>query len=172
MAHYQQVLDSVTYSSTSENPTNFGADTSRTVSWIVNDGDAQQPAADHHGHYHGSRRRRRCSAMWRRLPPIARVRPRRHCRRAPTVSDPDNQPGLGNGVDHQRLADRRYAGGVDDRHQHHRELQRLDRRAEPDRQRHAGALPAGARQRHLLLDQPEPDQFRRRSEPNRLVDGQ
>ena len=38
LAHYQQVLDSVTYASTSQNPTNFGADTSRTISWAVNDG--------------------------------------------------------------------------------------------------------------------------------------
>jgi hypothetical protein len=38
LAHYQQVLDSVTYSSTSTNPTNFGSDNSRTISWVVNDG--------------------------------------------------------------------------------------------------------------------------------------
>src|SRR5262249_49201815 len=37
LAHYQQVLDSVAYSSTSDNPTNFGTDTSRTISWVVND---------------------------------------------------------------------------------------------------------------------------------------
>ena len=38
LAHYQQVLDSVNYSSSNQNPTNFGADASRTVSWAVNDG--------------------------------------------------------------------------------------------------------------------------------------
>ena len=38
LAHYQQVLDSVTYSSSSQNPTNYGADASRTISWSVNDG--------------------------------------------------------------------------------------------------------------------------------------
>jgi VCBS repeat-containing protein len=38
LAHYTQVLDTVTYNSTSSNPTNFGADTSRTISWVVNDG--------------------------------------------------------------------------------------------------------------------------------------
>ncbi|MFI4889019.1 MAG: hypothetical protein ACHQIL_00655 [Steroidobacterales bacterium] len=38
LAHYRQVLDSVTFSSTSANPTNFGADLSRTLSWQVNDG--------------------------------------------------------------------------------------------------------------------------------------
>src|SRR5262249_21670605 len=35
LAHYQQVLDSVTYSSTSDNPTNFGTDTSRTISCVL-----------------------------------------------------------------------------------------------------------------------------------------
>ena len=116
---------------------------------------------------------RRCSATSRRRPPMPLARPRRHCRRAPRSAIPEAaQPGLGNGVDHQRPAYRRYAGGVDERHQHHRELQRLDRCAEPDRQRHAGALPAGARQRQLLVEQPEPDQFRRRSEPHHLVGGQ
>jgi hypothetical protein len=38
LAHYQQVLDSVKYSSSNPNPTNSGADASRTVSWVVNDG--------------------------------------------------------------------------------------------------------------------------------------
>ena len=38
LAHYQQVLDSVSYTTSSQNPTNFGADASRTVSWVVNDG--------------------------------------------------------------------------------------------------------------------------------------
>ena len=38
LAHYRQVLDSVSYSSTSQNPTNSGADPSRTISWLANDG--------------------------------------------------------------------------------------------------------------------------------------
>src|SRR5262245_61216956 len=38
LAHYQQVLQSVTYASTGPNPTNFGADLSRTINWVVNDG--------------------------------------------------------------------------------------------------------------------------------------
>ena len=50
----------------------------------------------------------------------------------------------------------RCAGGVDGGNQHHRELQCVDRRAEPDRQRHAGALPAGARQRQLLSSSQNP----------------
>jgi hypothetical protein len=38
IANYQAALESVTYSSTSSNPSNSGADTSRTVSWNVTDG--------------------------------------------------------------------------------------------------------------------------------------
>jgi lipopolysaccharide export system protein LptA len=38
LAHYNQVLDSVTFNSTSGNPTNFGANPTRTVTWVVNDG--------------------------------------------------------------------------------------------------------------------------------------
>src|SRR5262249_47706498 len=37
-AHYSQVLDSVTFNSTSLNPTNYGSNTTRTVTWVVNDG--------------------------------------------------------------------------------------------------------------------------------------
>src|SRR4029078_7416220 len=36
--HYNQVLDGITFASSSDNPTNFGTDTSRTISWTVNDG--------------------------------------------------------------------------------------------------------------------------------------
>jgi VCBS repeat-containing protein len=38
LAQYQAALDSITFSSTSHNPTDFGTDTSRTVSWVLNDG--------------------------------------------------------------------------------------------------------------------------------------
>jgi hypothetical protein len=38
LAHYQQVLDSISYSSSSQDPTNSGGDPSRTISWTVNDG--------------------------------------------------------------------------------------------------------------------------------------
>ena len=38
LAAYQTALDSVTFSSTSLNPTNYGADLSRAISWQVNDG--------------------------------------------------------------------------------------------------------------------------------------
>ena len=38
LANYQTVLDSVTFNSTSANPTNYGADLSRALTWQVNDG--------------------------------------------------------------------------------------------------------------------------------------
>jgi len=38
LAHYQQVLDSVTFVTASENPDNFGAAPTRTVTWTLNDG--------------------------------------------------------------------------------------------------------------------------------------
>src|SRR5262249_56566040 len=38
LAHYSQVLDSVTFNSSSGNPSNFGANPTRTVTWVVNDG--------------------------------------------------------------------------------------------------------------------------------------
>ncbi|HWX29420.1 MAG TPA: hypothetical protein VNZ53_18495, partial [Steroidobacteraceae bacterium] len=44
LAHYQAVLDSVTFSSGSANPTNAGTDVSRTLTWQVNDGTLSSPA--------------------------------------------------------------------------------------------------------------------------------
>ena len=38
VAHYQAVLESVTYNSISSDPTNSGTDNNRTISWVVNDG--------------------------------------------------------------------------------------------------------------------------------------
>src|SRR5262249_58571999 len=38
LAQWQAAVDAVQYSSTSNDPTNFGNDPSRTISWVVNDG--------------------------------------------------------------------------------------------------------------------------------------
>ncbi|WP_052573440.1 Ig-like domain-containing protein [Haloferula sp. BvORR071] len=43
-AHYQQVLGEVLISSLGDNPTNFGNNVSRTVTWQINDGAAGNPA--------------------------------------------------------------------------------------------------------------------------------
>jgi ELWxxDGT repeat protein len=40
ISDYQQVLDSVTFGSTSQNPTNFLSNSTRTLTWVVNDGSA------------------------------------------------------------------------------------------------------------------------------------
>lgn len=45
VAHYQQVLQSVTYSSSSSDPTNQGAATSRVISWQVKDRDSNWSTA-------------------------------------------------------------------------------------------------------------------------------
>src|SRR5262249_7037437 len=38
LAHYSQVLDSVTFITPSDNPTNYGSNSTRTVTWVLNDG--------------------------------------------------------------------------------------------------------------------------------------
>jgi probable HAF family extracellular repeat protein len=38
LAHYRSVLDSITFSSSSQNPTNSGSNLTRTVTWVANDG--------------------------------------------------------------------------------------------------------------------------------------
>ena len=38
LAHYQTVLNAVTYNTTGDNPTNYGNNTMRTVTWTVSDG--------------------------------------------------------------------------------------------------------------------------------------
>src|SRR5262249_33899582 len=40
LAHYQQVLDSVTFRSTSQTPTNYGSNPTRTLTWVLDDGGA------------------------------------------------------------------------------------------------------------------------------------
>ncbi|HML13951.1 MAG TPA: FG-GAP-like repeat-containing protein [Xanthobacteraceae bacterium] len=38
LANYQQVLQSITFDTSSRNPTNFGSDPTRLINWVVNDG--------------------------------------------------------------------------------------------------------------------------------------
>ena len=45
VANYQTALRSITFSSPSDNPTNFGSDTSRTITWQANDGALSSTAA-------------------------------------------------------------------------------------------------------------------------------
>ncbi|MFZ2065926.1 MAG: hypothetical protein WAV27_08070 [Xanthobacteraceae bacterium] len=46
LAHYQSVLDQVTFTPSSSNPTNSGADPTRTVTWAVNDGTSLSAPVD------------------------------------------------------------------------------------------------------------------------------
>ena len=45
VANYQTALRSITFSSPSDNPTNFGSDPSRTITWQANDGALSSTAA-------------------------------------------------------------------------------------------------------------------------------
>jgi hypothetical protein len=45
LAHYQQVLDTVTFNNGSTNPTNFGSNPTRTVVWTLNDGSASNSSS-------------------------------------------------------------------------------------------------------------------------------
>ena len=173
LAHYQQVLDSVTYASTSDNPTNFGTDPSRTISWVVNDGTLNNSATQTTtlsiaavGRRAGARQRGGECVLSPRMRAPVTLSP------AATVSDVDSQTLRRRRCRSAAGFSRRRAGGDDGRHQHHGELQRGDRGADADRHRHAGALPAGARQRHLRHDQRQPDQLRRADRAGRSVDGQ
>ena len=53
MAHYQQVLRTVTYNNTSQNPNT----TSRVIEFTANDGAAGQQPGHHHAVDHGGQRR-------------------------------------------------------------------------------------------------------------------
>ena len=57
LADYRQVLDSVTFNSTSDNPDDFGADPTRTVTWVLNDGLVNNQYGGHRdGQRHGGQR--------------------------------------------------------------------------------------------------------------------
>ena len=53
VANYQAALRSITFSSASDNPTNFGANPSRTISWTANDGALDSTRRHQHGRRHG-----------------------------------------------------------------------------------------------------------------------
>ena len=61
LAHYQQVLDSVTFASRATTRTNYGSNTTRTVTWTVDDGSGSfnlSAAQTDHDRRH---RRQRCA---------------------------------------------------------------------------------------------------------------
>ena len=113
LAHYQQVLDSVTYASTSDNPTNFGADTSRTITWVVNDGTLNSSTATTTVSITGGDDAPVLGSV------AATASYTEQCRAGDAVAGCDGerrrQPDarLGDGVDQQRVFHRRRAGGDD-----------------------------------------------------------
>ena len=44
IAHYNTVMSALRYNTTGDNPTNYGANTTRTLTWIVSDGSANVPS--------------------------------------------------------------------------------------------------------------------------------
>ncbi len=57
VANYQTALRSITFSSTSDNPTSFGANTSRTITWHGQRRRPEQHGRHQHGRRHGGQRR-------------------------------------------------------------------------------------------------------------------
>ena len=94
LAHYQSVLDKVTFVVAGDNPTNYGADPTRTITWVLNDGSGSNnlsTVADHDGQHHGGRTTRR---RWRSAATTASFTENgragdavadRHGRRSPTT---------------------------------------------------------------------------------------
>ena len=99
LVHDQQVLDSVSYSSTSQNPTNSGADLSRTIPWQVSDGTLNSATQTTTVNITAVNDRR-CSAMWRRLPLIRAGEPDDIVGRHDGQRRRRPEPRVGNGVDH------------------------------------------------------------------------
>ena len=173
LAHYQQVLDSVTYVSTSDNPTNFGTDTSRTISWVINDGALNNGttqtttlsivAADDAPVLSNVA----ASASYTEQAPAVTLSP------AATVSDVDNQTlAVGDGVDQQRAFHRRRAGGDDGgtsiTASYNAATGVLTLTGTDTLAHYQQVLDSVS----YVLDQRQPDQFRRRHQPDDHVGGQ
>ncbi len=143
LADYQQVLDSVTYSFNPSNgdPTGGGGDTSRTITWVANDGapnlipatstlERRACAADGEGGSQRDLRRRRRGGGARRHADAERSRQFRQSDRR-------------HGDRQFRLPQWRYIE-FHQHGQHHRQLQCNHRRADAERHRHTRALSGGA----------------------------
>ena len=134
VANYQTALHSITFSSTSDNPTNFGADTSRTITWMANDGTVNSTAATSTVNV----------TAVNDAPVVTAGATVGYTEQGTavvldsglTVSDADKTTsGERHGVDQLGLPRRRHAE-LHQPERHHRQLQQRHRRAHPDRQRH------------------------------------
>ncbi len=169
VANYQTALRSITFSSTSDNPTSFGANTSRTITWTVNDGALNSTAATSTV----------AVTAVNDAPVVTAGATVSFTEQgsavvldaALTLSDADNTTLASATVSIGELRHRRHAE-LHQPERHQRQLRQRHRRAHPDRQRHGGQLPDGAALDHLLLDQRQPDQLRRQPQPHDQLDGQ
>ena len=159
VANYQAALRSITFSSPSDNPTNFGSDTSRTITWTGERRRLEQHGRHQHGEHHGGRR---CAG--RDGGGDGRLHRAGHGRRARFRPDAERRrqhdAGERHGVDQLGLLRRRHAE-LHQPERHHRQLRQRHRCAHPDRYRHARALPGSTALDHLLLGQRQPHQLRR-----------
>ena len=171
LANYQTALRSITFSSTSDNPTSFGTDTSRTITWTANDGTLEQHGRHQHGEHHGGQRR-----PGRDGGRDGRASPSR-ARRSRSIVEPDgdrcrqHEPGERDGVDHGGFVtgdtlNFTNQNGITGSYNSGTGVLTLTGSA-TRRQ-----LPDGAALDHLLLDQRQPDQLRRRYQPHDQLDGQ
>jgi hypothetical protein len=169
LTDYSQVLDSVTFNSTSDNPTNLGSSATR-VDLVRHRGQRRHQRAQHdHGERHGGQRRANALEYPRH----------RHRHRAWRSRDAGRQC-LGQRPGQPRLRGRHCEGccgrvrgrwrsnGRQRRgHQHHVELQPDDGDAHAHRLGHAGELPERAQFGPLrLIADLQPDELRLESDPH------
>jgi hypothetical protein len=156
VAHYQQVLDSVTFTSSSANPTNYGVDTSRGLSWQVNDGSLASNTVTSNVTVVGVDQAPVLAGAGNTVT-FTQGGAAVVASSGVTVSDADSLDLASATV--SMLLHRRHPGRGHHRNRHYGELQRRHGRADFDRQRHAGALPDGARLGDLHFEQRQPDQL-------------
>ena len=175
VAHYQSVLDSVTFSTPSDNPTNYGSSLSRVLTWVVNDGSASSSLS-------APQFTTVVVTAINDAPTLANAPAVKHAADRPymtiapgaSVVDPDSQT-LANAT--VKITGGTFAGdgdvlaanvaGTSITASYNAATETLTL----DGLRHARALPAGARQRHVLV-RGQPDQFRGQPDPHADLDAQ
>ena len=92
VAHYQSVLDSVTFTRPSDNPTNYGSNLSRVLTWVVNDGSASSNTERAAVHHRGGDGGERCADARRtfRRPCSSAIGQTLTVAPSASVADPDN----------------------------------------------------------------------------------
>ena len=170
VANYQAALRSITYSSASDNPTNFGTSASRTITWTANDGTLDSTPATS---------TLNITAV-DDAPVLAAGASVSYTEQGTATVldfDPDAErcrqpePGERQGADHLRPFPWRHAE-LHQPERHQRQLRRQHRHTLPHWQFLGRQLPDGAAVDHLLLDQRQPDQLRHRYQPHHHLAGE